>query len=396
MDLILRVKEFLIERARLGLVVSYGELVDAIDSDRVVFDVGINSKAQFLYKVLTDISEVSFNENGIFLSVLVCSKRSLKPGSGFIKFGLSKKIDFDWKEELKKVFDFYSSKGIKDGSKSVLGIDVGFSRVKDTSSFCILSFDGVNIDLVRKCTKFVFSDFKSLFSEDFLNDIDLITIDAPLTSDRILSRPSSGRDIDKLFSSGLFNNSKRGPQPGSISTPKQGWPLYEAGMDLKEFFDINVFSFFNFDNGFRKKGKLIFEIIPKLTQTLCADYHFFIDRPKKFQIDNYLFPHTFNDGSRFLSAFNGINFSDDLLKEIELFKSNPKYYHEELAGLIAALQGVLFLMDRFCVVGFSGIYQGHFLLPDKMFWDDVWKREFDISCNRKKSVNCSDFFFYSN
>jgi len=402
MDIKTKIKTLLIKFARDKKTLTYGEVVKAVDPEKNIIDTGINNKAQVLYKILTDLSEESYNENGIFLSVIVISQRKKKPGWGFIKFVRDKIGKFHWKYELEKLYDFYSketqnieakevSKPIKNinkdiSVKKILGIDVGFSLTRPTSAFCILEIKDQKIDFISKPTKFVFPDFKKIFTEKVLEHIDIITIDAPLTTQKIPIMPKTGRFIDRLFSCGLFHNSRRGPQPGSISTPAQGWPLYEAGMVFKEYFSENGFNYFDLSKEDFSKDKKVLEIIPKLTQTLTANYDHYMKRPRKSQIDNYLFPHTFKIDSRFLKGFEGYQISNKIFNEIKLYNTNTKYYHEELAGLIAAMQGALFSLNNYSNIGFAGDNQGHYLLPNIKYWDPVWQKQFEKSCKKHPSV----------
>ena len=120
----------------------------------------------------------------------------------------------------------------------VLGVDVGFSKTERTSAFCILRVDSQNrkVEFAEKPRRFAQAEKSELFRRlvQQYGDVRWIAVDAPLTSVRLRHRPSSGRSVDKRFSRGAFSNSNRGPQPGSIATPRQGWPLYEAGMALVE------------------------------------------------------------------------------------------------------------------------------------------------------------------
>src|SRR5918997_3084012 len=121
---------------------------------------------------------------------------------------------------------------------NVLGLDVGFSITKATNSFCLLYVDEARkeIRLVERAKRFMRGDAPELFRRLSRSypDIRWVSVDAPLTPVRLIDRPKSGRSVDKRFSKGVFHSSQGGPQPGSISVPLQGWPLYEAGMDILE------------------------------------------------------------------------------------------------------------------------------------------------------------------
>lgn len=268
----------------------------------------------------------------------------------------------------------------------ILGIDVGLSKKSKTSAYCVLEITSNNIEVRTKPTKFIYIEYKSVFSKEFLQLLDVITIDAPLTLSRISEKPNTGRCIDKLFSGGSFNNSKRGPQPGSISTPKQGWPLYEAGMELKEYFHSQGFEYKLIDKLVQKDRKIIIEVIPKLTQSLLVEREILVDRPKNSQIDNYLFNHTFKVNSNFRCSFEKYMFSEEVEYLIALYSTNTKKYHEELAGLLAALQGVLFSIDNYSIIGFSHAFDGHYLLPNLNYWNTHWKAEYYNRKNKYRNV----------
>jgi hypothetical protein len=268
----------------------------------------------------------------------------------------------------------------------ILGIDAGFSTVKDTSAYMILEVNAKNIQLVTEPTKFVVTDAPSIFNSTLLKDIDIITIDAPMTSKEHLEKPKTGRTIDKAFSGGKFTNSKRGPQPGSISTPKQGWPLYVVGMKLKMHFEMNSFTYISLvDKENKSNSKVVLEVIPKLSQSLLLERNILVERPKNIQIDNHLFSYTFDKDSVFLKSFGDYKIDNKVHKLIDLYKSNTKKYHEELAALIAALQGVLFAIDSYSIVGVYGEYEGSYLLPSINYWNDEWKAEF---FNRVEKYKC--------
>jgi hypothetical protein len=97
------------------------------------------------------------------------------------------------------------------------------------------------------------------------------SVDAPLTPVRLTDRPKSGRSVDKRFSKGVFHSSQGGPPPGSISVPLQGWPLYEAGMDVVGTFREAMLGDYGPFEGFEKAPSSgVIECIPKLRQTLLV------------------------------------------------------------------------------------------------------------------------------
>ncbi|MBF8982785.1 hypothetical protein IZY60_04450 [Lutibacter sp. B2] len=267
----------------------------------------------------------------------------------------------------------------------VLGIDAGFSKNEKTSAYCLMKIADGKIELLIEPQKFIFEECVKIFDGKFLENVDVITIDAPMTLEPILEKPSTGRKIDKLFSGDIFNNSKRGPQPGSISTPKQGWPLYESGMVFKKHFERNGFNYKVFNNSKLEK-KSIIEVIPKLTQALPLESQLLVSRPKNSQIDNFLFQYTFENGSCFRNCFGDISFSEDIELLIDKYTSNTKKYHEELAGLLAALQGVLYTLGSYSIIGFEGSHEGHYLLPPIESWNSDWETAFQKRKCKYKDV----------
>ena len=267
----------------------------------------------------------------------------------------------------------------------VIGIDLGFSEKSKTSAFCKLEAKNNRIEVITIPTKFIFNQYETIFNKELISDVNLISIDAPLTSKKILAKPKSGRKIDKLFSGDIFTNSKKGPQPGSISTPKQGWPLYEVGMIYKEYFENQNFTYIDCKDKLIK-DKVILEVIPKLTQALTNQREFLVSRKKGSKIDNILFPHTFSASSKFRQNFGQVEYSLELEQLIELYKSNTKKYHEELAAIIAALQAVLYGLNKYTIVGFIGEYEGNYLLPSYDFWDLEWKDAFKRRVKKYEDV----------
>src|SRR5215217_8144650 len=120
----------------------------------------------------------------------------------------------------------------------ILGVDVGFSATRETSAFCLLSVDPERqkIGLIVRPKRFALKNALGTFRRLSRSypDIEWVAVDAPLMPTRLAHRPVSGRSVDKRFSKGAFHSSQGGPQPGSISVPLQGWPLYEAGMVMVE------------------------------------------------------------------------------------------------------------------------------------------------------------------
>ncbi len=219
-------------------------------------------------------------------------------------------------------------------------------------------------------------------------------MDAPLTPTRINQIPKEGRTIDKVFSKSKFSsgNGNRGPQPGSIKTPRPGWFLYNAGMDLVSIIadlnqEMNYISLLDFMNG-KKKG--IIEIIPKLTQSLLVPKLSVTGRGKN-KIDDYLFPRLFDttgDDRIYLdNALDNWRLDHKLESVIGLIAQRPKKYHEELASIIAAVQGAMLLIGRASIVGFCGENEGYYLLPQIDRWHPFWKDVFwDVKKDYPKLV----------
>jgi dCTP diphosphatase len=266
---------------------------------------------------------------------------------------------------------------------NVLGIDVGFSITQETSSFCLVSIDSRRreVNLTEGPKRFALHQASSVFQRlSSYGNIGWVSIDAPLTLERLNHRPESGRSVDKRFSRGAFHSSHRGPQPGSISVPKQGWPLYEAGMDLLEKLragKLGTYVPFESFRGVLSGGAI--ECIPKLTQALLVPRD--VVRERKGNVDEHLFPLLFAREGLERPALNralgGYKFSPDLEEVIGEISSGPKRYHEELAAIVAAVQGVLLATGRASVVGRVGDSEGYFALPHRDDWHPDWRAVFE-------------------
>ncbi len=79
-------------------------------------------------------------------------------------------------------------------------------------------------------------------------------------------------------------------------------------------------------------------------------------------------------------------FSETLENEIENISKNPKRYHEELAAIVAAVQGVLFEVGTATAIGFDGDFEGYYLLPSITYWDKVWSDCFSKTVQKKYRI----------
>jgi hypothetical protein len=175
----------------------------------------------------------------------------------------------------------------------VLGLDIGFSVRKAANSFCLLDVDEKRkeIGLVEPAKRFLRGEALELFRRlsRFYPEIKWVSVDAPLTPVRLTDRPKSGRSVDKRFSKGVFHSSQGGPQPGSISVPLQGWPLYEAGMDIVgKLREAMLGDYVPFEGFEKAPSSGVIECIPKLTQALLVPRE--VVRERRGTLDDYLFP----------------------------------------------------------------------------------------------------------
>jgi hypothetical protein len=100
---------------------------------------------------------------------------------------------------------------------NILGLDIGFSTTRATSSFCLLSLDleRAEVELIERPQRFGANSAQGIFQHlsRSYEDIGWISVDAPLTPERIVHRPKSGRSVDKRFSRGRFIVLKEGRSP---------------------------------------------------------------------------------------------------------------------------------------------------------------------------------------
>lgn len=99
--------------------------------------------------------------------------------------------------------------------KSVLGIDVGYSQKKDTTSFCLLQWDSQKVEIKTKDTSSDLHkrerDLRSLLPKS--SHLLAVAIDGPLTKD--LKIANNYRAAEALLSCGVFQ--KRG-KPGQTNS----------------------------------------------------------------------------------------------------------------------------------------------------------------------------------
>ncbi len=273
----------------------------------------------------------------------------------------------------------------------VCGIDVGFSEDagRQTCCYCVIDVcpDSQSFELVSFPRKFSYigslQGFEHLCEQH--KDIQLFSMDAPLTPVRLQRRPSSGRRVDKRFSRGDFSNGKRGPQPSSICSPKQGWPLYNAGMTLVDRLQqvksaARYLTFADF-KGQPKSG--IIECIPKLTLSLLMPRDQVMGRTD--QIDNFLFPLVFNAGgkpARLVRTLDGLTLSETAQQAVRIFSSHPRKYHEELGAFVAAFQAALFCVGHASIAGCEGDHEGYYVLPAQRDWHPDWLKAFRETPNK--------------
>jgi hypothetical protein len=203
----------------------------------------------------------------------------------------------------------------------------------------------------------------------------LMTIDAPLTHIRLIARPATGRAIDKVFSKGLFSNGNRGPQPGSIATPLQGWPLYQAGMDFRESVELllNGFRYVPFEGMDHSPVQGAIEVFPKLSQAVLLPRYSIANRPAGTKADDHLFPQLFTMTGDDVDSVLGLVFAQSAINLITQIGRNPRSNHEELAAFVAAIQGVLCVRGESMAVGCAGLSEGYFVLPKFELWHAEWR-----------------------
>jgi len=118
----------------------------------------------------------------------------------------------------------------------------------------------------------------------------------------------------------------------------------------------------------------IVEVIPKLFHGLLVDPATIRQRKKGKQIDDFLFPRLFAGDLRACldDLLGSVTFDSSLENEVKRLGAHPSRFHEEIGGLVAAIQGALFLVGRYSAIGCVGDHEGYFLLPPVALWHDEW------------------------
>ncbi len=262
----------------------------------------------------------------------------------------------------------------------VLGLDVGFSTTRETCCAYLLKVNPLTntIELAAPAERFALpnatASLTNLFTRVGIPMI--VSVDAPLTPQRLAARPPSGRSVDKWFAKGRFSATKSGLHASSISVPKQGWPLYCAGMDLVTVLGTidPTLKYVPFDDLTSLSVRGIVEVIPKLFHGLLVDPATMRQREPGKQIDDFLFPRLFAGDLRFRldELLGSVTLDSALEGEVKRLAAHPSRFHEEIGGLVAAIQGALFLLGRYSAIGCTGDHEGYFLLPPVALWHDEW------------------------
>ncbi len=295
----------------------------------------------------------------------------------------------------------------------LLGIDFGYST--STASLGYIRFetqtrdDKLIISVASPSATTTLTNFLTDILQEVCDDgVSLIALDAPISPQRLLERPSSGRQVEKRFSRGDFHNSRRGPQPSSISVPRQGWPLYVGAMDLMDRLNNIGFKMPCIEGAYENAsvsliGNVCVEVCPKMTQSLLAPKSLVVNRPKKRglpsfyrQIDNWLFSHLFVTAApedpkpsgglqpqwganrRDMCSLLGDRFCIDNSVWDEAARISSvtplSKRHELIGAFVAGFQGAIALAGASVVVGARGDYEGYYVLPSKWHsdWSEVW------------------------
>jgi dCTP diphosphatase len=155
--------------------------------------------------------------------------------------------------------------------------------------------------------------------------------------------------------------------------------LYEAGMDIVENLrEAMLGDYVEFADFGKEASTGVIECIPKLTQALLVPLE--TVRERRGTVDDYLFPLLFMEGpyrsvlDRALGDYGCSTQVEALISEIS---SAPRRHHEELAAVVAAVQGVLVAIGRASVVGRDGDSEGYYALPHRGDWNSDWSRAFE-------------------
>jgi hypothetical protein len=296
-----------------------------------------------------------------------------------------------------------------------LGIDFGYSTATPSLGFIrfetVLSGGIYKVSVESPSRISTLADFrKSVLKDACAKGVSLIALDAPITPKRINDRPKSGRQVEKRFSRGDFHNSRRGPQPSSVSVPKQGWPLYCGAMDLMTDLRRYGFSMPTIPESDDKATVefcdcVCIEVCPKMTQAMLVPKLRVVERPNKSgtppfyrQIDNWLFSHlfvslapmnsypsggmqpTWGTDKEGLSSLLGERLKidksvwDEAARIVTVCPLSER--HELIGAFVAGFQGAIALAGASVVVGASGDFEGYYVLPSQWHddWCDVWNK----------------------
>jgi len=205
--------------------------------------------------------------------------------------------------------------------------------------------------------------------------------------------------LERRFSRGHFSNGKRGPQPSSIAVPRQGWALYESGMDFSGWLTTLNFPTFCLPplgavlNAVDLQKRTL-EVLPKLTMSLLLPQITVSGRPvgRGFhgQIDNWLFPQIFcsksaqvlpvagipglgtHSGSLFSLLGQTVILDSSVMLEADRIYAVPNnsVRHELIGAFVAAFQGALAFAGKAELVGAHGAHEGYYMLP--AYWHNDW------------------------
>jgi NTP pyrophosphatase (non-canonical NTP hydrolase) len=132
------------------------------------------------------------------------------------------------------------------------------------------------------------------------------------------------------------------------------------------------------DFGKEASGGVI-ECIPKLTQALLVPRE--TVRERRGPVDDYLFPLLFEKKGpcrRMLDrALGDYGFTSQVEEMISEISMAPRRHHEELAAVVAAVQGALVAIGGASVVGRDGDSEGYYALPHRGDWNSDWSCAFE-------------------
>jgi dCTP diphosphatase len=156
--------------------------------------------------------------------------------------------------------------------------------------------------------------------------------------------------------------------------------LYEAGMDIVgKLREAELGAYVAFATFGATPSSGVIECIRKLTQALLVPRE--VVRERRGPVDDYLFPLLFEKKGpyrrmldRALGDYGFTSHVEEMISEISMA---PRRHHEELAAIVAAIQGVLVAIGRASVVGSDGDSEGYYALPHRENWDPDWLGTFE-------------------